>query len=89
MKPDSNFTSADYDKTSFKLFKVKSNGDREEISITPDFTKKDKKYKNYNKTFQINDLPELEAGESYELTYDVLTTRYAGRQQTLEKRRVR
>ena len=75
LKPDSNFTSADYDKTSFKLFKVKSNGDREEISITPDFTKKDKKYKNYNKTFQINDLPELEAGESYELTYDVLTTR--------------
>ena len=76
LKPDSNFTSADYDHTSFKLYKVKSNGDQEEISFTTDFDKKDTKYgKDYTKTFQINDLPALDAGESYVLTYDVLTTR--------------
>ena len=76
LKPDSNFTSADYDQTSFKLVKVKSDETSKEISITPDFATKDKKYgKDYTKTFQINDLPPLEAGERYELTYDVLTTR--------------
>ena len=77
LKPDGNFTSADYDTTSFKLYKVKSNGDRDEITkFTPDFTTKDKKYgKDFTKTFQINDLPALDANEKYELTYDVLTTR--------------
>ena len=77
LKPDGNFTSADYDTTSFKLYKVKSNGDREEITkFTPDFTTKDKKYgKDFTKTFQINDLPALDANEKYVLTYDVLTTR--------------
>lgn len=76
LKPDSNFTSADYDQTSFKLVKVKSDGEPEEIIFTPDFTTKGQGYgKDYTKTFQINNLPPLEAGERYELTYDVLTTR--------------
>lgn len=76
LKPDGNFISADYDHTSFKLYKVKSDGTKTEVkNFTTVFDKKDNKYKNYNKTFQINDLPALDAGERYELTYDVLTTR--------------
>lgn len=67
---------AEYDKYSFELKKYKADGTFETVSCTPDFTKNaDSKYSGYEKTFQIEGLDELKAGERYELTYDVLTTR--------------
>lgn len=67
---------AEYDKYSFKLKKYKADGTFETVTCTPDFTKNaDSKYSGYEKTFQIEGLDELKAGERYELTYDVLTTR--------------
>lgn len=67
---------AEYDKYSFELKKYKADGTFETVSCTPDFTKNaDSKYSGYEKTFQIEGLEKLEAGESYVLTYDVLTTR--------------
>ena len=67
---------AEYDKDSFELKKYKADGTFETVSCTPDFTKNaDSKYSGYEKTFQIEGLDELKAGERYELTYDVLTTR--------------
>ena len=65
-----------YDKTSFKLQKVKSNGSTENIessTYSVDFgtiTSEGEK----NDTFTIKDLPELAAGEKYVLTYDASTT---------------
>ena len=67
---------AEYDKDSFELKKYKADGTSETVSCTPDFTKNaDSKYTGYEKTFQIEGLDALKAGERYELTYDVLTTR--------------
>ena len=67
---------AEYDSSTFKLKKYKADGTFETVTCTPDFTKNaDSKYSGYEKTFQIEGLDELKAGESYELTYDVLTTR--------------
>ena len=67
---------AEYDKGSFELKKYKADGTFETVTCTPDFTKNaDSKYSGYEKTFQIEGLDELKAGERYELTYDVLTTR--------------
>lgn len=67
---------AEYDKDSFELKKYKADGTFETVTCTPDFTKNaDSKYNGYEKTFQIKGLDELKAGERYELTYDVLTTR--------------
>ena len=67
---------AEYDKYSFELKKYKADGTFETVTCTPDFTKNaDSKYSGYEKTFQIEGLDELKAGERYELTYDVLTTR--------------
>ena len=67
---------AEYDKGSFELKKYKADGTFETVTCTPDFTKNaDSKYNGYEKTFKIEGLDELKAGERYELTYDVLTTR--------------
>ena len=67
---------AEYDKASFELKKYKADGTFETVTCTPDFTKNaDSKYSGYEKTFQIEGLDALKAGERYELTYDVLTTR--------------
>ena len=67
---------AEYDKDSFELKKYKADGTFETVTCTPDFTKNtDSKYSGYENTFQIERLDELKAGERYELTYDVLTTR--------------
>lgn len=67
---------AEYDKYSFELKKYKADGTFETVTCTPNFTKSaDSKYSGYEKTFQIEGLDELKAGERYELTYDVLTTR--------------
>lgn len=67
---------AEYDKDSFELKKYKADGTFETVTCTPDFTKNaDSKYSGYEKTFQIEGLDALKAGERYELTYDVLTTR--------------
>lgn len=69
---------AEYDKNSFELKKYKADGTFETVSCTPDFAKNtDSKYTGYEETFQIEGLDELKAGERYELTYDVLTTRTA------------
>ena len=69
---------AEYDKYSFELKKYKADGTFETVSCTPDFTKNaDSKYSGYEKTFQIEGLDALKAGERYELTYDILTTRTA------------
>lgn len=67
---------AEYDKYSFELKKYKADGTFETVTCTPDFTKNaDSKYSGYEKTFKIEGLDALKAGERYELTYDVLTTR--------------
>lgn len=67
---------AEYDKDSFELKKYKADGTFETVTCTPDFTKNaDSKYSGYEKTFKIEGLDALKAGERYELTYDVLTTR--------------
>lgn len=67
---------AEYDKDSFELKKYKADGTFETVTCTPNFTKNaDSKYSGYEKTFQIEGLDALKAGERYELTYDVLTTR--------------
>lgn len=76
LKVEAGDIQAEYDSTSFKLTKHKKDGTFETVSCTPDFTKNtDSKYSGYAKTFQIEGLDKLEAGEHYELTYDVLTTR--------------
>lgn len=76
LKVENGDIQAKYDKDSFKLKKYKADGTFETVTCTPDFTKNtDSKYTDYEKTFQIEGLDKLEAGERYELTYDVLTTR--------------
>lgn len=77
LKPEnSNLTKADYDQKSFKLKKVDKDGKSTDVTCKPDFTKNTSdKYKDYDKTFKIEGLDPLKAGEKYVLTYDVLTTR--------------
>ena len=76
LKVEAGDIQAEYDKRSFILKKYKKDGTSETVTCTPDFTKNtDSKYSDYAKTFQIEGLDKLEAGEYYELTYDVLTTR--------------
>lgn len=76
LKVENGDIQAEYDKDSFELKKYKADGTFETVTCTPDFTKNtDSKYSGYEKTFKIEGLDELKAGESYELTYDVLTTR--------------
>ncbi len=59
-------TSATYDEGSFKIVKIKADGKREAVSGYSPVINKDP----YNPhSFTINDLPKLEAGEQYEVTY--------------------
>lgn len=69
LKVENGDIQAEYDSTSFKLTKHKKDGSSEPVTCNPDFSS------GYEKTFQIEGLDKLEANESYELTYDVLTTR--------------
>lgn len=76
LKVESGDIKAEYDQKSFNLKKYKKDGTPKTVTCTPDFTlNTDSKYSGYQKTFQIEGLEKLEAGESYVLTYDVLTTR--------------
>lgn len=69
LKVENGDIQAEYDSTSFKLTKHKKDGSSEPVTCNPDFSS------GYEKTFKIEGLDKLEANESYELTYDVLTTR--------------
>lgn len=53
---------AEYDKNSFTVIKKDKNGTSTLISVTPSIN---------GKSFTMNDLPKLEAGESYEISYKV------------------
>lgn len=53
---------AEYDKNSFTVIKKDKNGTSTPISVTPSIN---------GKSFTMNDLPKLEAGESYEISYKV------------------
>ena len=76
LKVENGDIKAEYDSKSFKLTKYKPGGTPETVSCTPVFDQNtDSKYSGYQTTFQIEGLDELKAGEYYELTYDVLTTR--------------
>ena len=76
LKVETGDIKAEYDQKSFTLTKYKKDGTSDPVTCTPDFTKNnDSKYSGYQETFQIEGLEKLEAGESYVLTYDVLTTR--------------
>ena len=75
-RENDNLTKAEYDQSSFKLKKVDKDGKSTDVTCKPDFTKNTSdKYKDYDKTFKIEGLDPLKAGEKYVLTYDVLTTR--------------
>ena len=75
-RENENLTKVDYDQNSFKLKKVDASGKSTDVTCKPDFTKNPSdKYKDYDKTFIIDGLDPLKAGEKYVLTYDVLTTR--------------
>ena len=76
-RENNNLTKADYDQSSFKLKKFDKDGESTDVPCNPDFTKNtsDNTYKDYDKTFKIEGLDPLKAGEKYVLTYDVLTTR--------------
>ena len=70
LKVENGDIQAEYDNKSFKLTKHnKKDGSSEPVTCNPDFSS------GYEKTFKIEGLDELKAGEYYELTYDVLTTR--------------
>ena len=76
LKVENGDIQAEYNENSFTLKKYKKDGTSESVTCKPDFTlNTDSKYSGYAKTFQIENLDKLEAGEYYELTYDVLTTR--------------
>lgn len=49
-----------YNKDSFKVVKVDSNGSKTDVSVSPDIN---------DDSFTINNLPKLNAGEIYEITY--------------------
>lgn len=53
---------AEYDADSFTVIKKDKNGTSEKIPVTPSIN---------GKSFTMNDLPKLEAGESYEISYKV------------------
>ena len=60
-------TSAAYDKSSFQIVKVKADGTQETVSgYPPEF---DIAWTGGPETFTIKDLPKLEAGEKYVVTY--------------------
>ena len=54
-----------YNKDSFKVVKVDSNGHKTDVSVSPAIN---------GDSFTINDLPKLNAGESYEITYTANAT---------------
>lgn len=62
---DWNSASAQYDANSFKVIKKDKNGNSTPISVSPSIS---------GESFTINDLPKLEAGESYEITYTATAT---------------
>lgn len=57
---DWNSAKAEYNADSFKVIKKDKNGNSTPISVSPSIS---------GESFTINDLPKLEAGESYEITY--------------------
>lgn len=62
---DWNSASAQYDANSFKVIKKDKNGNSTPISVSPSIS---------GESFTINDLPKLEAGESYEIPYTATAT---------------
>ena len=56
---------ATYDKDSFTVTKVDNNGNKTKVEATPDIK---------GDSFTIDNLPKLEAGESYEITYKAEAT---------------
>ena len=56
---------ATYDKDSFTVTKVDENGNKTKVDATPDIK---------GDSFTIDNLPQLEAGESYEITYKAKAT---------------
>lgn len=56
---------ATYDKDSFTVTKVDKNGNKTKVDATPDIN---------GDSFTIDNLPKLEAGESYEVTYKAKAT---------------
>lgn len=56
---------ATYDKDSFTVTKVDNNGNKTKVEATPDIK---------GDSFTIDNLPKLEAGESYEITYKAKAT---------------
>lgn len=62
---DWNSASAQYDANSFKVIKKDKNGNSTPISVSPSIS---------GESFTINDLPKLEVGESYEITYTATAT---------------
>lgn len=65
-----NNITADYDKGSFSLIKKKANGSSEKVSYNADQLNITDNGNDKQK-FTLNNLPKLDAGESYELTYKV------------------
>ena len=56
---------AKYDESSFTVKKVDKNGNKSNVNVKPNIN---------GQTFTIDNLPELEAGESYEVTYKATAT---------------
>lgn len=56
---------ATYDKDSFTVTKIDKNGNKTNVNVTPSIN---------GDSFTIDNLPELEAGESYEVTYKAKAT---------------
>lgn len=56
---------AKYDVNSFTVTKIDENGNRKRVDVTPGIS---------GNSFTIDNLPELEAGESYEVTYKATAT---------------
>ena len=54
-----------YNKDSFKVVKVDSNGNKTDVSVSPNIS---------GDSFTIDNLPKLNAGESYEITYTAKAT---------------
>lgn len=65
-----------YDPSSFKLVKIGADGHETKMDNSPNFDRgsfKNKLDSKYFKGFEYTDLPPLNAGEKYVLSYDVLT----------------
>lgn len=56
---------AKYDENSFTVTKIDKNGNKSNVNVKPNIN---------GQTFTIDNLPELEAGESYEVTYKAKAT---------------